>query len=77
MYLGRTIEELHELLVKKEVTPLELTKEALEALKKENTNLFLAFIIGYIIEFAICQIVAVPYISPSNKLKKIPNKPTL
>ena len=31
MYLGRTIEELHELLVKKEVTPLELTKEALEA----------------------------------------------
>ena len=38
MYLGRTIEELHELLVKKEVTPLELTKEALEALKKENTN---------------------------------------
>jgi hypothetical protein len=26
MYLGRTIEELHELLVNKEVTPLELVK---------------------------------------------------
>lgn len=38
MYLGRTIEELHELLVKKEVTPLQLTKEALEALKNEKTN---------------------------------------
>lgn len=30
--------------------------------KKENTNLFLAFIIGYIVEFAVCQIVTVPYI---------------
>lgn len=34
----------------------------LRFLKKENTNLFLAFIIGYVLEFAICQIVAVPYI---------------
>jgi aspartyl-tRNA(Asn)/glutamyl-tRNA(Gln) amidotransferase subunit A len=38
MYLGKTIEELHELLVSKKVTPLELTKEVLEALKKEETN---------------------------------------
>ncbi len=37
-YLGKTIEELHDLLVKKEVTPLELTSEAIEALKKEDTN---------------------------------------
>jgi hypothetical protein len=34
MYLGKTVEELHELLVSKKVTPLELTKEAIEALKK-------------------------------------------
>ena len=38
MYLGRTIEELHELLVSKKVTPLELTKEALNYLKEEKTN---------------------------------------
>lgn len=37
-YIGKTIEELHDLLVKKEVTPLELTLDALEALKKEDTN---------------------------------------
>lgn len=34
-YIGKTIEELHDLLVKKEVTPLELTLDALEALKKK------------------------------------------
>lgn len=38
MYLGKTIEELHELLVSKKVTPLELVKEAIDALKKETTN---------------------------------------
>jgi aspartyl-tRNA(Asn)/glutamyl-tRNA(Gln) amidotransferase subunit A len=38
MYLGKTVEEVHELLVSKKVTPLELTKEAIEALKKEETN---------------------------------------
>ena len=38
MYLGRTIEELHELLVSKKVTPLELTKEALNYLKEEKTT---------------------------------------
>ena len=30
MYLGKTIEELHALLVSKTVTPLELAKEAIE-----------------------------------------------
>ncbi len=38
MYLGKTIEELHELLVNKMVTPFELTKEAIDALKKDTTN---------------------------------------
>lgn len=37
-YLGKTIEELHSLLVNKEVTPFELAKEAIEALKKDTTN---------------------------------------
>lgn len=41
--------------------------------KKENTNLFLAFIIGYIIEFAICQIVAVPYIYMEKTLTELMN----
>ena len=38
MYLGKTIEELHELLVNKVVTPLDLAKEAIAALKEEKTN---------------------------------------
>ncbi len=38
MYLGKTIEELHDLLVSKKVTPLELTIEAISALKKDTTN---------------------------------------
>ena len=37
-YIGKTIEELHELLVSKKVTPLELAKEAIEEIKRENTN---------------------------------------
>ena len=37
-YRNLTIKELHELLVKKEVTPLELTKEALELAKKDTNN---------------------------------------
>ena len=41
--------------------------------KKENTNLFFAFIIGYIIEFAICQIVAVPYIYMEKTLTELMN----
>ena len=38
MYLGKSLEELHELLIKGEVTPLDLTKEAIEALKADKTN---------------------------------------
>ena len=30
--------------------------------KKENTNIILAFIVGYLTEFAVCQLIAVPYI---------------
>lgn len=37
-YINKTIEELHALLVNREVTPLELVKEAIELLKSENTN---------------------------------------
>lgn len=39
-YRNLTIEDLHELLVKKEVTPLELTKKALELAKKDTNNAF-------------------------------------
>ena len=52
MYLGRTIEELHELLVNKEVTPLELVIEALEALKNEPTNAIETICEEEAIEFA-------------------------
>lgn len=37
-YIGKTIEELHELLVSKAVTPLELTKEVIEEIKNDKTN---------------------------------------
>lgn len=37
-YIGKSIEELHALLVSKKVTPLELTKEVIELLKNEKTN---------------------------------------
>ena len=33
--IGKTIDELHVMLVNKEVTPLELAKEVIEELKKE------------------------------------------
>ena len=39
-YRNLTIEDLHELLIKKEVTPLELTKKALELAKKDTNNAF-------------------------------------
>lgn len=45
----------------------------LRFIKKENTNLFLAFIIGYVIEFAICQIVTVPYIYMEKTLNELMN----
>lgn len=40
MYIGKSIFELHELLVAKKVTPLELTKEAIEFAKKDTNNAF-------------------------------------
>ena len=39
-YRGLSIEELHELLVAKKVTPLELAKEAIELAKKDTNNAF-------------------------------------
>ena len=52
MYLGKTIEELHALLVSKTVTPLELAKEAIEALKKDQTNAIETICEKEAIEFA-------------------------
>ena len=40
MYQGKSILELHELLVAKRVTPVELAKEAIEAAKQDNNNAF-------------------------------------
>ena len=40
MYRGLSIEKLHELLVTKKVTPLELTKEAIELAKNDTNNAF-------------------------------------
>lgn len=39
-YLHLSISELHELLVKKEITPLDLTKEAIELAKADTNNAF-------------------------------------
>lgn len=40
MYLDRSLEELHELLITKKVTPLQLTLEAIERAKKDPNNAF-------------------------------------
>ena len=40
MYEGKSILELHELLVSKKVTPVDLAKEAIELAKKDNNNAF-------------------------------------
>ena len=40
MYEGKSILELHELLVAKKVTPLELVKESIESAKTDNNNAF-------------------------------------
>ena len=40
MYEGKSILELHELLVSKKVTPLDLVKDTIEAAKKDNNNAF-------------------------------------
>lgn len=40
MYRGLSIDQLHELLVSKKVTPLELVEEALKLVKKDSNNAF-------------------------------------
>ena len=40
MYRELSIEQLHELLVAKKVTPLDLAKEAIELAKKDTNNAF-------------------------------------
>ena len=40
MYEGKSILELHELLISKKVTPLDLAKDAIELAKKDNNNAF-------------------------------------
>ena len=40
MYEGKSILELHELLVSKKVTPLELTKDVIQLAKQDNNNAF-------------------------------------
>ncbi len=52
MYLDKTILELHELLIKKEVTPLDLTLEAIDRAKKDNNNAFEYIAENEAIEFA-------------------------
>ncbi len=39
-YLSKNIYEIHEALVNKEVTPLDLVKEALDKIKKDTNNAF-------------------------------------
>ena len=39
-YLDLTIEEMHQALVDKKVTPLELTLEAIKRAKEDNNNAF-------------------------------------
>ena len=52
MYLDRSIEELHQLLVEKKVTPLELTLEAIKLAKEDSNNAFETIIEDEAIEFA-------------------------
>ena len=40
MYEGKSILELHELLVSKKVTPVDLAKDAIELARKDNNNAF-------------------------------------
>lgn len=51
-YIDLTIEELHNLLVERKVTPLDLVKEAIEELKKEPTNAIETLCEKEAIEFA-------------------------
>ena len=52
MYRGLSIRELHELLVAKKVTPLDLAKEAIEMAKKDTNNAFEYIMENEAIEFA-------------------------
>jgi len=52
MDISLNIKELHELLVKKEITPLELTKAVIEACKKDTNNAFEYIAEKEAIEFA-------------------------
>ncbi len=51
-YMDKTILELHELLVNKKVTPYELTKDAIEKAKKDDTNAFETICEEEALEFA-------------------------
>ena len=51
-YRGLSIEDLHELLVAKKVTPLELAKEAIELAKKDTNNAFEYICENEALEFA-------------------------
>jgi len=52
MYLGLSIDELHNLLVAKKVTPVELVQEVLDAAKKDTNNAFEYIMEKEAIEFA-------------------------
>jgi len=52
MYRGLSIDELHNLLVAKKVTPVELAKEAIELAKKDTNNAFEYVMENEAIEFA-------------------------
>lgn len=51
-YLDKTIEELHQLLVDKKVTPLELAKEAIDRAKNDSNNAFETICEKEALEFA-------------------------
>ena len=51
-YMNLSIEELHQLLLSKKVTPLELTKEALELCKEDSNNCFETICEKEALEFA-------------------------
>ena len=51
-YMNLSIEELHQLLKEKKVTPLELTKEAIELCKEDSNNCFETICEKEALEFA-------------------------
>ena len=73
-YLDLSIEELHALLVKGEVTPLDLTKEAIELAKNDTNNAFEYICEKEAIEFASTLLVpeednvfwGIPYVAKDN-----------